>query len=76
MNPNKDSMLIDIQYIKANKRNNTPDYLYVIWRDLISNEKVPISDATESYVTLCGIGNNTSVNLAAGKTYRLILLGW
>ena len=39
MNPSKDSMLIDIQYIKANKRNNTPDYLYVIWRDLISNEK-------------------------------------
>ena len=44
--------------------------------NLISNEKVPISDATESYVTLCGIGNNASVNLAAGKTYRLILLGW
>lgn len=44
--------------------------------ELIYNEGVPISDATESYVTLCGSGNNAYANLAAGETYRLILLGW
>ena len=40
MNIKKDSsMLLDIQYVKANKKNNTPDYLYVIWKDLDTNEK-------------------------------------
>lgn len=38
--PNKDSaMLLDVQYIKANKKNNTPDYLYVIWKDLDTGDK-------------------------------------
>ena len=35
----ENSMLIDIQYVKANKKNNTPDYLYIIWKDLVKNEK-------------------------------------
>ena len=40
MNIKKDSsMLLDIQYVKANKKNNTPDYLYVIWKDLDTNKK-------------------------------------
>lgn len=39
-NPNKESsMLLDIQYVKQNKRENTPDYLYMIWRDMKTNEK-------------------------------------
>ena len=40
MNIKKDSsMLLDIQYVKANKKNNTLDYLYIIWKDLDTNEK-------------------------------------
>jgi hypothetical protein len=40
MKVNKDkSMLIDIQYIKPNKREGNPDYLYIIWKDLETNEK-------------------------------------
>jgi hypothetical protein len=40
MSPNKDTaMLIDVQYVKANKKNNTPDYLYIIWKDLETGEK-------------------------------------
>lgn len=35
----ENSMLIDIQYVKANKRNQTPDYLYLIWKDMDTNEK-------------------------------------
>lgn len=35
----ENSMLIDIQYIKANKRENQPDYLYIIWKDLKTDEK-------------------------------------
>lgn len=38
--PNKDtSMLIDIKYVKANKREGLQDYLYIIWRDSITGEK-------------------------------------
>lgn len=33
------SMLIDIQYVKANRKNNTPDYLYLIYRDMDTDEK-------------------------------------
>ena len=33
------AMLIDIQYVKANKKEGLPDYLYVIWKDLDTNEK-------------------------------------
>lgn len=40
MNPNKEtSMLIDIQYVKPNKKAGTPDYLYVIWRDMVTHKK-------------------------------------
>ena len=40
MNPNKDScMLVDVQYVKQNRKNNTPDYLYIIWKDLDTMEK-------------------------------------
>lgn len=39
-NPNKEtSMLIDIQYVRQNKKNGTPDYLYIIWKDLVTREK-------------------------------------
>lgn len=33
------AMLIDIQYVKANRRQNQPDYLYVIWKDLLTKQK-------------------------------------
>lgn len=40
MQINKDnSMLIDIQYVKANRNNNTPDYLYLIWKNMDTGEK-------------------------------------
>lgn len=40
MKPNKEnSMLIDIQYIKPNKKNDEPDVLYVIWKDLDTGKK-------------------------------------
>lgn len=40
MNPSKDSsMLIDIQYVKQNRTAGTPDYLYIIWKDLLTNKK-------------------------------------
>jgi len=35
----ENSMLIDVQYVKANKKNNTPDYLYIIWKDLTTGQK-------------------------------------
>ena len=38
--PNKEnSMLIDIQYIKQNRREGTPDALYIIWKNLDTKEK-------------------------------------
>lgn len=40
MSPNKEtSMLCDIQYVRPNKKEGTPDYLYIIWRDLKTQEK-------------------------------------
>lgn len=40
MQINKDNaMLLDIQYAKANKKEKTPDYLYIIWKNLDSGEK-------------------------------------
>ena len=33
------AMLIDIQYIKASKKENHCDYLYIIWKDLRDNKK-------------------------------------
>ena len=50
INPNT-SMLVDIQYVKANKREGKPDCLYTIYKDLetgkkyvlpIENPKIPI----------------------------------
>ena len=40
MKINKESaMLIDIQYVRANRREQTPDYLYLIWKDIDTGEK-------------------------------------
>ena len=40
MNPNKENcMLVDIQYVKPDRRNNIPDYLYIIWKNLDTMEK-------------------------------------
>lgn len=40
MKINKENcMLLDIQYVRANRNNNTPDYLYFIWKDLLTGEK-------------------------------------
>lgn len=40
MEINKDTaMLIDIQYIKPNRKKNQPDYLYIIWKDLKDGKK-------------------------------------
>lgn len=33
------AMLLDIQYVKANKKENTLDYLYIIWKDLDTGKK-------------------------------------
>ena len=35
----ENSMLLDVQYVRANRSNDTPDYLYLIWKDLLSGEK-------------------------------------
>ena len=37
--PKEHAMLIDVQYIKQNKKENTPDYLYLIWKDMRTQEK-------------------------------------
>lgn len=37
--PKDNAMLLDIQYIKPNRKNKTSDYLYIIWKDLTTNEK-------------------------------------
>lgn len=40
MEINKDNaMLIDIQYVDSKKGSGQPDYLYIIWKDLDTNEK-------------------------------------
>ena len=33
------AMLLDIQYVKANKKLNQLDYLYIIWKNLDTGEK-------------------------------------
>lgn len=33
------AMLLDIQYVKANRKEKTPDYLYIIWKNLDDGEK-------------------------------------
>ena len=35
----ENSMLLDVQYVKANRKNETPDYLYLIWKDMDTEEK-------------------------------------
>ena len=36
---NKDNvMLVDVQYVRPNRANQTPDYLYMIWKDLLTAE--------------------------------------
>lgn len=38
--PKKESaMLCDVQYVKEDKKHGIPDYLYVIWKDLVTGEK-------------------------------------
>lgn len=40
MKINKDTaMLLDVQYVRGNKKQNTPDYLYIIWKDIVSGKK-------------------------------------
>ena len=40
MKINKESsMLLDVQYVKANRKNGTKDYLYLIWKDMDTDEK-------------------------------------
>ena len=34
-----DAMLLDIQYIKASKRDGHPDYLYIIWKEISTGKK-------------------------------------
>ena len=38
INPNT-SMLVDIQYVRGNKRAGTPDCLYTIYKDLETGKK-------------------------------------
>lgn len=33
------ALLIDIQYVRGNKKQNKPDYIYIIWKNTITNEK-------------------------------------
>ena len=35
----ENSMLLDVQYVKANRKNDTPDYLYLIWKDMDTEQK-------------------------------------
>lgn len=37
--PKDDAMLLDIQYIKANRREGHSDYLYIIWKEISTGEK-------------------------------------
>jgi len=38
INP-KTSMLLDVQYIKPNRSKNQDDHLYIIWKDIVTEEK-------------------------------------
>ena len=44
-------MLIDIQYIKANRKKKEPDVLYIIWKDLATGEK-HLETVTEPMMTI------------------------
>lgn len=35
----ENAMLIDIQYVRANRKEQTPDYLYLIWKNIDTGEK-------------------------------------
>jgi hypothetical protein len=38
--PKKETaMLVDVQYVRASKKDNTKDYLYIIWKDIETGEK-------------------------------------
>lgn len=40
MKINKENcMLLDIQYVRPDRQRGTPDYLYIIWKDLLTGEK-------------------------------------
>lgn len=40
MKINKETaMLLDVQYVRGNRREKIPDYLYVIWKDIITGKK-------------------------------------
>ena len=39
MKPNKNCMLVDVQYVKENRKQKTPDVLYLIYKDLDTGEK-------------------------------------
>lgn len=35
----ENAMLVDVQYVKANRKEGLPDYLYIIWKNLDTGEK-------------------------------------
>ena len=38
--PNKENaMLVDVQYVRPDRKNNLPDFIYLIWKDLLTGEK-------------------------------------
>lgn len=37
--PKDHATLIDVQYVKANRQKELPDYLYIIWKDQVTGEK-------------------------------------
>lgn len=39
----------------------------------LNNESVPVSDMTETTLTLCGLGSNSVAKLIAGSSYFLIV---
>ena len=39
MKPNKNCMLLDVQYVRENRKQQTPDALYLIYKDLDTGEK-------------------------------------
>ena len=32
-------MLVDVQYVRPDRKNNLPDFIYLIWKDLLTGEK-------------------------------------
>ena len=39
LKPNKNCMLLDVQYVRENRKQQTPDALYLIYKDLDTGEK-------------------------------------